>query len=97
MGILHEFKVEPIGDNGISAKVYIDGEKIDCLSYRLVHEAGCLPRAYIQVYAEPCTKENASIGIFNKKDIARIMDEDEFNEFCNIWHNLHNKKGRSEL
>lgn len=89
MSILHEFKVEPIGDNGLRAKIYIDGEKINCSSYRLVHEAGNLPRAYIQVYIEPYIKENASVEILNKKNIAQIMDEDEFNKFCNIWHEEH--------
>ena len=30
--------------------------------------------------------------IENKEQIAKVMDPDEFNEFCKIWHEMHEEK-----
>ena len=91
MGTLHKFKFEPFDEYG-RGKVTIDDKTIKCRGYELKHYVNEVPSVNIEVVCVPKIEENATIKISNKEEIAMLMDKEEFNEFCEIWKEVHDNE-----
>ena len=88
MSPLHKFKFEPFDEIG-RGRVTIDDKPIQCRGYELRHYVDEVPSVNIEVVCVPQIEENAIISVSNKEEIAALMDEKEFNEFCRIWERVH--------
>ena len=87
--MIHKFKVEPIENAPVCARVTIDDKPIRCRGYKIEHHAEELPTVELDILAIPECDMHAIIGITNKEELARIMDKEEFEKFCEIWRNMH--------
>lgn len=90
MSKLHKFRFEPMDECG-RGKVTIDDKSIKCTGYELRHYVGEVPSVDIEIGCVPQIEENATVKISNKEEIAMLMDKKEFNEFCEIWKEVHNE------
>lgn len=91
MSNIHKFKVEPIERCQKYARVTIDGEKCLCRSYKIEHYAGRLPMVNIDLVANVQYEQDAEINIVNLHEIAELMDEKTFKEFCRVWEEIHDE------
>ena len=91
MGTLHKFKFEPFDELG-RGRVTIDDKPIKCRGYELRHYAGEVPSVDIEICCVPQIEENSTVKISNKEEIAMLMDKEEFNEFCEIWKEVHDNE-----
>ena len=90
MSNIHKFKVEPIAEHPTCARVMIDGKQCLCSSYEIEHYAGELPTIHINLVANNVQYEHdAEIKIANLHEIAELMDEKTFKEFCRNWEEIH--------
>lgn len=94
-GGIHNFKVEPI-ERG-RAKVYIDGKPIRCRGYSLEHFVDCVPSVQLEMCVSPQIDENVRIEVANKKEIAELMDKNEFEQFCEIWKRVHDESHNRKI
>lgn len=86
--MLHEFSTEKIDD--IREQVFIDGKPIRCYGYTLTHNVNEFPSVELKLICEPkIDGAKAIIQVSNKEEIARLMDKAEFEEFCEIWKEVH--------
>ena len=90
MSQLHKFRFEPMDECG-RGRVTIDDKTIKCTGYELRHYVGEVPSVDIEIGCVPQIEENATVKISNKEEIAMLMDKKEFNEFCEIWKEVHNE------
>ena len=90
MSQLHKFKFEPFDELG-RGRVTIDDKPIKCRGFEIKHCVNECPSANIEVVCVPQIEENATVKISNKEEIAMLMDKKEFNEFCEIWKEVHNE------
>lgn len=88
--MLHKFSVEPIG-YAYGAKVKIDDKDIKCFGYTLRHFVDEVPKVEIIINALPNIENDVVINVGNKEEIARLMNREEFVEFCKIWGEVHNE------
>lgn len=91
MSVLHKFKFEPIDELG-RGKVTIDDKPIKCTGYELRHYVNEVPSVDIEICCVPKIEENAIVKVSNKEEIAMLMDKEEFNEFCEIWKEVHDNE-----
>ena len=91
MGTLHKFKFEPFDELG-RGRVTIDDKPIKCTGYELRHYINEVPSVDIEICCVPQIEENAIISVSNKEEIAALMDREEFNEFCEIWKEVHDNE-----
>lgn len=88
--MIHKFKVEPIENSPVCARVTIDDKPIRCRGYKIEHHVEELPTVELEILAIPECEMDAIIGITNKAEIASLMDKEEFEKFCEIWRVIHN-------
>lgn len=87
--MMHKVKIEPITENGYRTKLSIDGKDVRCAGYVISQQVGELPVVELDIYAVPGVEHETIVHVSNKEEIARLMDEDEFKEFCDIWNEVH--------
>ena len=86
---MHKIKIEPITENGYGAKLSIDGNNVRCAGYTISQCVGEYPVVELEVCAIPNVEQVSIVHVSNKEEIARLMDFDEFKEFCEIWREVH--------
>ena len=91
MSQLHKFIFEPMDECG-RGKVTVDDKPIKCTGYELKHYVCEFPSVNIEVACVQQIEENAIISVSNKEEIAMLMDKEEFNEFCEIWKEVHDNE-----
>ena len=91
MSQLRKFRFEPMDELG-RGKVTIDDKPIKCTGYELKHYVGEFPSVNIEVACVPQIEEYAIVKLSNKEEIAMLMDKEEFNEFCEIWKEVHDNE-----
>ena len=91
MGTLHKFKFEPFDELG-RGRVTIDDKTIKCTGYELRHYVNEAPSVDIEICCVPQIEENSIVKVSNKEEIAMLMDKEEFNEFCEIWKEVHDNE-----
>ena len=91
MSQLHKFRFEPMDELG-RGRVTIDDKTIKCRGYELRHYVGEVPSVDIEIVCVPQIEENTTVKISNKEEIAMLMDKEEFNEFCEIWKEVHDNE-----
>ena len=91
MGTLNKFKFEPFDEPG-RGRVTIDDKPIKCRGYELKHYVDEYPSVNIEVVCVPQIEENAIISVSNKEEIAALMGREEFDEFCEIWKEVHDNE-----
>lgn len=91
MSQLHKFRFEPMDEIG-RGRVTIDDKPIKCTGYELRHYVGEVPSVDIEIGCVPQIGENATVKISNKEEIAMLMNKEEFNEFCEIWKEVHDNE-----
>ena len=50
---------------------------------------GEVPSVDVEIGCVPQIEENAIVKVSNKEEIAMLMDKEEFDEFCEIWKEVH--------
>lgn len=90
MSQLHKFRFEPMDKIG-RGRVTIDDKPIKCRGFEIRHYVDELPSVNIEVVCIPQIEDNAIVNVSNKEEIAMLMDKEEFNEFCEIWKEVHNE------
>ena len=88
MSQLHKFRFEPFDEIGRGI-VTIDDNPIKCRGFEIKHYVGELPSVNIEVVCVPQIEENAIINVYNKEEIAALMNREEFEEFCKIWEKIN--------
>ena len=84
----HEVKI--INNSGVRTEVVIDGYAIQsCSGYTVSQSAGEIPRITIEMIPPILMEIKGTLAIDHLRDLARIMDEQVFNEFCVLWRSLH--------
>lgn len=91
MGVLHNLKIEPTGSRLQCARVIVDGEPIMCRGYTISHSIDEIPVAELEMVCVPNYDHDVLVNVSNKEEIARLMDEREFKEFCKIWKEVYNE------
>ena len=91
MDTLHKFKFGPFDELG-RGRVTIDDKPIKCRGYELKHYFDEYPSVNIEVVCVPQIEENAIISVSNKEEIAALMGREEFDEFCEIWKEVHDNE-----
>lgn len=94
MSVFHDMKIEPIKDFEKGAKVYVDGIPIHCKGYTISQHVNDVPYVALDILAMPDILCKAKIIIGNKAEIAKLMDKDEFDNFCEMWHEIHKSGGQ---
>ena len=90
--MLHKVEIFPVYDT-LRTKIKIDGEFIRATSCRLTYDIDELPYMEITMPVATCVDDGRVVCVVeNKEEIARVMDETEFEEFCRIWKNLHREE-----
>ena len=95
--MIHKFKVEPKENAPVCAIVTIDGQPIRCRGYKIEHHVEELPTVELEVLAIPQCEMDAIVEITNKEEIARLMDKEEFDRFCEIWKEIHTCKPNNAI
>lgn len=67
----------------------IDEKPIRCYGYIVKQQVDEVPVVELEVCAVPNVEGAAIVHVSNKEEIARLMDEEEFKEFCDIWKEVH--------
>ena len=88
--MLHKFKVEPWGEGQVYARVSVDGHLVRASGYKISHNAAEVPIVEIEMCSIPDYEHEVEIRVSNKAEIAELMDESEFEKFCEIWRGIHN-------
>ena len=91
MSQLHKFRFEPMDELG-RGRVTIDDKPIKCIGYELRHYVDEVPSVDIEICCVPQIEENAIVKVSNKEEIAMLMDKEEFDEFCEIWKEVHDNE-----
>ena len=91
MSQLHKFRFETIDEFG-RGRATIDDKTIKCRGFELKHYLDEFPSVNIEVVCVPQIEENAIISVSNKEEIAALMGSEEFDEFCEIWKEVHDNE-----
>lgn len=86
---MHKIKIEPVKENSIYTKIMIDQKPIRCYGYIVKQQVDEVPVVELEVCAVPNVEGEAIVHVSNKEEIARLMDSEEFKEFCEIWNEVH--------
>lgn len=87
--VFHNLKIEPVEDMIKCAKVIVDNIPIQCRGYSIRHSLDKVPIFELELCCVPNYEHDVMMKISNKEEIARLMDETEFYEFCKIWKEVH--------
>lgn len=90
MGVLHNLKIEAVEDRVQCARVIVDDIPVQCRGYSISHSIDEVPTVELELCCIPKYEHDVVTQISNKEEIARLMDETEFEEFCKIWKEVHN-------
>lgn len=91
MDTLNKFKFEPFDKLG-RGRVTIDDKPIKCRGFELKHYVDECTSVNIEVVCVPKIEDNAIISVSNKEEIAALMGREEFDEFCEIWKEVHDNE-----
>ena len=83
------FKVEPVEDGCLYAKVTVDGKEVRCRGYEISHSVEEIPIVSLEIIATPEYEHDAIIQVKDLEQIAKLMYEKDFNEFCKMWKEIH--------
>lgn len=85
----HEIKISNIGTT--VTDLLIDGTSVSksCIGYSVRQIAGEPPRITLDMIPEVLLEIKGQFEISHLGDLARVMDNDMFNEFCVMWKTLH--------
>ena len=90
-GALHQVK---ISGEGVTAHVFVDGEEIHRLSgYTIERNAGEIPMLELRMlcFEENIMEQQTEIVISNAETMARIFNREQFDEFCRLWEEYHER------
>lgn len=92
-GALHEIEVKPVeGRSPINARILIDGKPVRCRNYDICHRLDEVPTIILELYAVHKVKERGFMEIRDLKEFALLLKPGEFEEFCNLWHAIHDEE-----
>ena len=91
MSLLHKFKFEPFDELG-RGRVTIDDKPIKCRGFEIKHYVNECTSVNSEDVCDPQIEENATVKMSNKEEIAMLMDKEEFDEFCEIWKEVHDNE-----
>ena len=85
----HEINISNIGIDGTD--ILVDGTSVSksCVGYSVRQIAGELPKVTLDMVPEVLLEIKGQLEISHLGDLARVMDNDMFNEFCVMWKTLH--------
>ena len=78
-------------ENGFTT-VKIGEKEIKCAGYTILQDPNELSEINLSVVAIPDVEGAMIIKVSNKEEIARLMDEEEFIDFCDIWRDIWGKQ-----
>lgn len=86
---MHKLNIKNLESGGTS--VMLDGQSVRCTGYCLSHYVDVYPTIELDLLIEPpeVEEDNVYVSIGNKKEIAELMNKVEFEEFCDIWKEIH--------
>ena len=87
--MVHNIKIEQIKEYPLCTRVQVDEKYVRCSDYTISQEVGERPVVELKVCAVPNVEGEAIVHVSNKEEIARLMDAEEFKEFCEIWNEVH--------
>lgn len=88
----HEIKIEPIMERTPCCTLSHDGQVINGVTaYGISQKAGDYPEVTLEMACNTSISfvQDCNVKVSNKREIATVMDESEFKEFCDIWHEVH--------
>lgn len=88
---LSDIEIKTTG--GCLTEVKVNGENVRCSAFTLEQCVGEIPVIELEIIQPVINvglKGRAEIA--NKKEIAKLMSDVEFNEFCKIWLEVHGYK-----
>ena len=94
--MIHKFKVEPIENAPVCARVTIDDKPIRCRGYEIKHRSGEIPTVELEILSTPDCELDAIIDVSNAAELARIMDKEQFDKFCELWEEIHTCEAKSK-
>lgn len=75
---------------GISTEIEINGQKLHhVVGYIVRQKAGERPQVTLDLIPAVILETKCTLAIEHLSDLARVMDENTFNEFCVMWNSLH--------
>lgn len=90
MAVVHEVKIK--NDGGAKTSIQIDGNAIkSCNGYTVSQSAGEIPVVTLKMIPAFALEVKGEVRIEHLGDLARVMDELLFREFCALWSGLHGK------
>lgn len=92
MMVLCNLKIEPLGEGSIYAKVLLNGQNVRCRGYNISHYVDEIPTVALDLACIPTYEHDVVVQVANKEEIARLMDKNEFIEFCKIWNDIHSEE-----
>lgn len=90
-GAFHEVKIEGDISNSHYAKVYIDGNCVRCRKYTVSQSVDEMPTATLELLGVGNYEHLAKVEIADLRNIAMAMDKVTFEEFCEIWKEVHDE------
>lgn len=86
-------RVEIINNGSCKTQVRINDKAIRCYGYDISQSVGYLPEIELQLMPDNIDLlfEDSEIIIKDLRQIAELMDEELFNQFCEIWKDKHDK------
>lgn len=87
--MMHEVTIQSLGD--CRQEIKVDGQNVSgCFGYNLSCRVDEIPALTLEINALPISVSvPAEVKIQNLEEIARLMDEKDFKEFCGIWNDTH--------
>lgn len=91
MSIFHRLKIThtDVG-SPILTFVTLDDMPVKCRGYKIEQGVDALPLIELEVVGVPTIEHDEVVcRVSNKREIANLLDKNEFREFVKIWEDLH--------
>jgi hypothetical protein len=85
----HNVKIEGEKDFPNYSKVIIDGKEVKCKKYVITQCVDEAPTVELELLAFGETEHIAKVRVADMENIAKAMDKEEFEKFCEIWKKLN--------
>lgn len=90
MAVVHEVNIK--SDGGTKTSIQIDGNNIHFYrGYTVSQKEGEIPVVTLEMIPTLALEVKGEVRIEHLGDLARVMDEPLFREFCTLWNGLHGK------
>lgn len=89
---MERIEIEPIGIAGYRSSVKVNGNPVHCTSFCIKQDPDSVAVMSIEVQAFINVNANGEVKILNKDEIAKSMSVTEFQEFCDIWNDMHKEQ-----